>query len=41
MIAAINEVRASVDRLYNKNTTINMDSKQVGSTLVQSSYKLS
>jgi hypothetical protein len=40
MIAAINEVRASVDRLYNKNTTINMDSKQVGSTLVQSSYKL-
>jgi len=40
MIAAINEVKASVDKLYNKNTTINMDSKQVGSTLVQSSYKL-
>lgn len=40
MISAINEVRASVDRLYNKNTTISMDSKQVGSTLVQSSYKL-
>jgi hypothetical protein len=40
MVAAINEVRAAVDRLYNKNTSINMDSKAVGSTLVQGSYKL-
>ena len=40
MVAAINEVKAAVDRLYNKNTSINMDSKAVGSTLVQGSYKL-
>ena len=39
MIAAINEVRAAVDRLYNKDTSINMDGKKVGSTLVQGSYK--
>jgi len=39
MIAAINEVKASVDRLYNKDTSINMDGKKVGSTLVQGSYK--
>jgi len=40
MIAAINEVKAAVDRLYNKDITINMDSKKVGSTLVQSSYQV-
>ena len=40
MINAINEVKASVDRLYNKDTSINMDSKKVGSTLVQGSYKV-
>lgn len=40
MIAAINEVKAAVDRLYNKDTSINMDGKKVGSTLVQGSYKV-
>jgi hypothetical protein len=40
MINTINEVKASVDRLYNKDTSINMDSKKVGSTLVQGSYKV-
>ena len=30
MIAAINEVKASVDKLYTKNTTINMDGSKVG-----------
>jgi len=40
MISAINEVRAAVDRLYSKDTSINMDSKKVGSTLVQGSYKM-
>jgi hypothetical protein len=39
MIVAINEVKASIDKLYNKNTSINMDGKKVGSTLVQGSYK--
>jgi len=39
MIAAINEVRAAVDRLYNKDTSINMDGKAVGSTLVKGTYK--
>jgi hypothetical protein len=39
MIAAINEVKASVDKLYNKDTSINMDGKKVGTTLVQNSYK--
>jgi hypothetical protein len=40
MIAAINEVRASIDRLYNKDQSINMDGKKVGTTLVQGSYKV-
>ena len=40
MVAAINEVKAAIDRLYNKDTSINMDGKTVGSTLVQGSYKL-
>ena len=40
MISAINEVRAAVDRLYGKDQSINMDSKKVGSTLVQGSYKM-
>jgi hypothetical protein len=39
MIAAINQVKASVDRLYSKNTTISMDGKAVGTTLTQGSYK--
>jgi hypothetical protein len=40
MITAINEVRTAVDRLYNKDTSINMDGKKVGTTLVQGSYKV-
>jgi len=40
MIAAINEVKASIDRLYNKDTSIKMDGKKIGSTLVQGSYKV-
>jgi hypothetical protein len=40
MITAINEVKAAVDRLYSKDTTINMDGKRVGSTLTQGSLKL-
>jgi len=40
MIAAINEVRAAVDRLYSKDTSVNMDGKKVGSTLTQGSYKV-
>jgi len=40
MIAAINEVKASVDRLYSKDQSINMDGKKVGTTLVQGSYKV-
>jgi len=40
MIAAINEVRAAVNKLYNKDQSINMDGKKVGTTLVQGSYKV-
>jgi hypothetical protein len=40
MIAAINEVRAAVDRLYSKDQSISMDGKKVGTTLVQNSYKV-
>ena len=40
MIAAINEVKAAVDRLYSKDQSINMDGKKVGTTLVQGSYKV-
>jgi hypothetical protein len=40
MIAAINEVKAAVDGLMNRPVIINMDGKQVGSNLVQGSYKL-
>ena len=40
MIAAINQVKASVDKLYSKDTTINMDGKRVGTTLTQGSYKV-
>lgn len=40
MIAAINQVKASVDKLYTKDTTINMDGKRVGTTLTQGSYKV-
>ena len=40
MILAINEVKTAIDKLYNKDTSINMDGKKVGSTLVQGSYKV-
>jgi hypothetical protein len=40
MITAINQVKASVDRLYSKDTSINMDGKKVGTTLTQTSTKL-
>ena len=40
MIAAINEVRAAVHDLTNRPVIINMDSKQVGTSLVQSTYKM-
>jgi len=40
MIAAISEVTAAVNKLYSKDTSINMDGKKVGSTLVQGSYRV-
>jgi hypothetical protein len=40
LISAIREVKASVDKLYGKNTTINMDGNKVGTTLSQGSYKV-
>lgn len=40
MISAINQVKSAVDRLYNKDSTINMDGKKVGTTLTQGSYKV-
>jgi len=40
MITAINAVKAAVDRLYNKDTSINMDSRAVGSTLSQQTTRL-
>jgi hypothetical protein len=39
MVAAINEVKVAIDRLYSKDTSINMDGKAVGSTLVKGTYK--
>jgi hypothetical protein len=40
MIAAINEVKTSVQDLQKRPVVINMDGKQIGSNLVQGSYKL-
>lgn len=40
MIAAINQVKASVDRLYSKDQSVHMDGKKVGTTLTQGSYKV-
>jgi len=40
MISAINEVRAAVNNLMNRPVVVNMDGKQIGSSLVQSSYKM-
>jgi hypothetical protein len=39
MVTIMSEVKASIDRLYSKNTTISMDGKAVGTTLTQGSYK--
>lgn len=39
MIIAINEVKAAIDRLYSKDTSIKMDSTKVGTTLTQGSTK--
>jgi len=40
MVSAINEVRDAVNKLYNKETSINMDGTKVGTTLTQGSYKV-
>jgi hypothetical protein len=40
LVEAINSVKASIDKLYAKDTTISMDGKAVGTTLTQNSYKL-
>jgi hypothetical protein len=40
MISAINEVRSAIDRLYSKDTSVNLDGKKVGTTLTQGSYKV-
>ena len=40
MVSAINEVRDAVNKLYGKNTSINMDGTKVGTTLTQGSYKV-
>jgi hypothetical protein len=40
MVTAINEVKAAIKELMNRPVIVNMDSKQVGSSLVQNaSYK--
>ena len=40
MIAAINEVKAAVDNLINRPVVLNVDGKQLGSSMVQGSYKV-
>ena len=40
LISAVNGVKASIDKLYAKDTTINMDGKKVGTTLSQNSHKV-
>jgi hypothetical protein len=40
MIMAINAVKASVDRLYGKDSSVHMDGKKVGTTLAQGSHKV-
>jgi hypothetical protein len=40
MVKAINEVRDAVNKLYNKDQSIHMDGKKVGTTLTQNSYKV-
>ena len=40
LISAVNAVKASVDKLYTKDSSVNMDGKKVGTTLTQGSTKL-
>jgi len=40
MIAAINAVKASIDKLYTKEGVVNIDGRKVGTLLTQGSYKL-
>ena len=40
MIMAINAVKASVDRLYGKDSSVHMGGKKVGTTLAQGSHKV-
>jgi hypothetical protein len=40
MIAAINEVRDAINKLYSKDSSIHMDGKKVGTTMTQSSHKV-
>jgi hypothetical protein len=40
LITAMNEVKSAIDKLYNKNSTINMDGSKVGTTLTQGSYRV-
>ena len=40
VVSAIKEVRTAIDKLYNKDTTVNIDGKQVGTTLTQGSYRV-
>jgi len=40
MISAINEVKAAVDNLINRPVVLNVDGKQLGSSMVQGSYKV-
>jgi ribosomal protein S8 len=39
MIAAMNAVKASIDKLYTKEGVVNIDGKKVGTLLTQGSYK--
>jgi len=39
MVTIMSEVKSAIDRLYSKNTTISVDSKELGNGLVQGSYK--
>jgi len=40
MIMAINAVKSSIDRLYDKDSSVHMDGKKVGTTLAQGSHKV-
>jgi hypothetical protein len=40
MIVAINAVKSSIDRLYDKDSSVHMDGKKVGTTLAQGSHKV-